>query len=259
MYICRLIKVTSMFQKTFILIISVLTFASVKAQRAAYYQEIGIMARPVYFQGDFGERGDTENLTSNLGVSGSLVYYLSLNNNNGGLERNLKVRFDATIMAVSLNHYGKYAESNSLFGEKLRAMQSDVKVSNVGFQLEYYPFEFDDYGGGAFTPYIASGFQFNIYSANASSTLGPIGNSNTVPEKYIDGFKDSSGNAFSMTGALGARYKLSPKGAVIFEGQFRYYFSDWIEGMNPDPKIYKENKYNDFAVTFQVGYVYYLD
>ncbi len=248
-----------MFQKLFLLFISVFTFSSALSQGSAYYQEIGVMGGPVFFQGDFGEKGSSENITSNVGVSGSVIYYVALNNNNGGLERNLKVRFDATLMSVTLNHYGKYAESNSAFGEKLRGMQSDVKVSNVGFQLEYYPFELDDYGGGAFTPYIASGFQFNIYSANASSTLGPIGNSNTVPAKYVDGFKDSSGNAFSMSGALGARYKLSPSGAVLLEGQFRYYFSDWIEGMNPDPKIYKENKSNDFAMTFQIGYIYYLD
>lgn len=248
-----------MFQKTFLLFIGIISFASAEAQSGDYYREVGIMTGPVFFQGDFGEKGSTENITSNVGISGSIVYYLSLNNNNGGLERNLKLRLDATLMSVSLNHYGKYAESVGSFGDKLRAMQSDVKVSNVGFQLEYYPFETDDYGGSGLSPYIAPGFQINMYSANASSTLGSIGNLNTVPAKYVDGFKDSSGTAFSMTGALGVRYKLSDSGAVILEGQFKYYFSDWIEGMNPDPKIYKENKNNDFSGTIQIGYVYYLD
>lgn len=248
-----------MFQKTLLLLVGILSFTTAKAQSGQYYQEIGIMSGPVFFQGDFGEKGSSENITSNVGVSGSLLYYVSLNNNNGGLERNLKVRFDATLMSVTLNHYGKYAESNSLFGEKLRAMQSDVKVSNIGFQLEYYPYETDDYGGSGLSPYIAGGAQLNFYSANATSSLGSIGNLNTVPTKYVDGFKDSNGNAFSMTGALGVRYKLSDSGAVVLEGQFKYYFSDWIEGMNPDPKIYKENKNNDFSGTIQIGYVYYLD
>ena len=252
-------KNKSMLRKTLLLFISILSFASAKAQGGSYYQEIGIMSGPVFFQGDFGEKGSSENITSNVGVSGSLVYYVSLNNNNGGLERNLKVRFDATLMSVSLNHYGKYTESNTPFGEKLRAMQSDVKVSNVGFQLEYYPFETDDYGGSGLTPYIATGAQLNVYTANATSSLGPIGNSNTVPAKYVDGFKDSNGTAFSMTGALGVRYKLSSSGAVVLEGQFKYYYSDWIEGMNPDPKVYKENKNNDFSGTIQIGYIYYLD
>lgn len=259
MYICTLTKIFSMFQKTFLLLTSILSFAFAKAQSGDYYQEIGIMTGPVYFQGDFGESGSAENITKNVGASGSFVYYVALNNNNGGLERNLKVRFDVTLMSVTMKHYGKYAESNTVFGEKLRAMQSDVKVSNVGFQLEYYPFELDDYGGGNFTPYIATGFQLNSFSANASSSLGSIGNSNTVPAKYVDGFKDSSGIAFSMTGALGVRYKVSPSGAVVLEGQFKYYFSDWIEGMNPEPKIYKENKNNDFSGTLQIGYIYYLD
>jgi len=248
-----------MFQKTLLLFISILCFSTAKAQSGSYYQEIGVMSGPVFFQGDFGERGSSENITRNAGASASLVYYVSLNNNDGGLERHFKARFDATLMAVSLNHYGKFAESNSEFGQKLRAMQSDINVSNVGFQLEYYPFEIDDYSKAILSPYIASGFQINMYSANATSTLGSIGNSNTVPTKYVDGFKDSSGMAFSMTGALGVRYKVSPKGALVLEGQFRYYFSDWIDGMNPDPNIYKENRNNDFAGTLQIGYVYYLD
>lgn len=259
MYICSLIKPIIMFQKTLLLFICVLCFNALNAQRSSYYQEIGVMSGPVFFQGDFGEKGASKNITSNVGVSGSIVYYVSLDNNNRGLERNFKVRFDATLMAVSLNHYGKFAESNTDFGQKLRAMQSDVKVSNVGFQLEYYPFEIDDYSKSILSPYLASGFQINAYSANATSTLGSIGNSNTVPTKYVDGFKDSSGIALSMTGALGVRYKVSPSGALVLEGQFRYYFSDWIDGMNPDPNIYKENKNNDFAVTIQIGYVYYLD
>ena len=55
MYICTLTKIFSMFQKTFLLLTSILSFAFAKAQSGDYYQEIGIMTGPVYFQGDFGE------------------------------------------------------------------------------------------------------------------------------------------------------------------------------------------------------------
>jgi hypothetical protein len=41
--------------------------------------------------------------------------------------------------------------------------------------------------------------------------------------------------------------------------RFQYYFSNWVDGLNPDPKIYKENKANDWLVWFNFGYIYYLN
>jgi hypothetical protein len=41
--------------------------------------------------------------------------------------------------------------------------------------------------------------------------------------------------------------------------RFQYYFfSNWVDGLNPNPEIYKENKANDWLVWFNVGYIYYL-
>jgi hypothetical protein len=38
----------------------------------------------------------------------------------------------------------------------------------------------------------------------------------------------------------------------------QYYFSNWVDGLNPDPTIYKENKANDWNVWLNFGYIYYL-
>jgi hypothetical protein len=35
-------------------------------------------------------------------------------------------------------------------------------------------------------------------------------------------------------------------------------FSNWVDGLNPNPAIYKENKANDWLVWLNVGYIYYL-
>ncbi len=230
-----------------------------QAQYGRTYQEVGIMGGPVFFQGDFGERGDFENTIKNVGFSGSLVYFLSLNVNRSSFAENFKVRFDVTGLAVNLEHFGKYAEKDNKTGRQLRAMRSDVKIGSVGVQLEFYPWKTDDYSNATWSPYVAVGTQINNYTTEAYSFQGNIGNLNVVPEKYVDGFKRSSGTAISYTGSVGMRYKLTDYNYLILEGQFKYFFSDWIEGMNPDRRTYKENKTNDYTGTINLGYVYYFN
>lgn len=45
----------------------------------------------------------------------------------------------------------------------------------------------------------------------------------------------------------------------MFETRFQMYNSDWIDGLNPNKDLYKENKYNDWQVWFNFGYIYYLE
>ena len=89
MYICVL-KTTIMLRKALLLFISIFSFASAKAQSTSFYQEIGVMTGPVFFQGDFGEKGVVENITQNVGVSGSFVYYISMNTNRRGWQEKFK-------------------------------------------------------------------------------------------------------------------------------------------------------------------------
>ena len=39
----------------------------------------------------------------------------------------------------------------------------------------------------------------------------------------------------------------------------QYYFSNWVDGLNPNPAVYKENKANDWNIWLNFGYIYYLD
>lgn len=235
------------------------SFTLAQAQYGRTYQEIGVMGGPAFFQGDFGERGAFENTVQNVGFSGSLVYFLSLNVNRSSFAENFKVRFDVTVMTVNLQHFGKFADSKSEIGRQLSAMRSDVRVGSLGTQIEFYPWKTDDYSGATWSPYIATGAQINSFAADAYSLQGNIANSNVVPEKYVEGFKTSSGTVFSATGSAGIRYKLMDYNYLILEGQIKYYFSDWIDGMNPDRRTYQENKANDYLGTINVGYVYYFN
>ena len=245
--------------KNVLYLVLLCSFTLAQAQYGRTYQEIGIIGGPAFFQGDFGEREAFENTVKNVGFSGSLVYFLSLNSNRSSFAENFKVRFDVTAMVVDLEHIGIYADANSNSGRQLRAMRGNVKMGGIGVQLEFYPWKTDDYSDATWSPYIAAGTQLNNYAAEAYSFQGNIGNLNTVPEKYVDGFKSSSGNAFSATGSVGIRYKLQDYNYLILEGQLKYYFSDWIEGMNPDRRTYKENITNDYVGTINIGYIYYFN
>jgi hypothetical protein len=248
-----------MSKKIILLLLGVFSIFIANAQRDRTYKEIGIMAGPTFFQGDFGERRAPSNTYKNFGFSASMVYYLSLNLDRSSFAENFKVRFDLSGMTVNMQHFGTLASSNNDLGQKLSAMRSDIKMGSLGVQLEYFPWKTNDYTDATWSPYIATGGQINSYSAEAYSYLGNIGNPNVVPAKYVDGFKSTSGTAFSVTGSLGVRYKLSDYNYLIFEGQLRYFFDDWIDGMNPDRRTYKENNTNDFSGTMNVGYVYYFN
>ena len=246
-------------KKIITILVFLISYSSVKAQYGRTYEEIGVMAGPVFFQSDFGARSEIENTIKNVGVSVGVFYYISMNNNRSNFKDNFKIRLEASFMKVQLQHYGKYVEGNTDFAKKLRGMNSTIKAGNVGIQLEYYPFKTDDYSQAIFSPYISAGTQVSSYSVKAYSKLGPIGTPLTTPVKYIDGFKTDSGVALSATGSIGFRLKLADYHAIIVDGRLQYYFTDWMDGMNPDKEIYTENRTNDYSATLNIGYVYYFN
>lgn len=243
-------------RKIVILLVFLISYSSIKAQST--YEEIGIMAGPVFFQSDFGAKGDFENAISNVGVSAGVFYYISLNKNRSSFADNFKVRFEASFMRVDLKHHGKYVEADTDFARKLRGMKSAVKAGNVGVQLEFYPFKTDDFSQAIFSPYVSVGGQLTSYSVKAYSMLGNIGTPITTPVKYLDGFKSDSGLVASATASIGFRFKLSDYHALSLDARLQYYFSDWIDGMNPNREIYTENTTNDYSATLNLGYIYYF-
>lgn len=232
------------------------------AQGGRTYQEIGIMAGPVFFQSDFGARDTFKNYYKNNGFSIGAFYYLSSISNYGQLAENFKLRLEASYMSCNLNHYGQYVDSDSQsnFTKQLRAMRGNVETLNLGLQVEYYPFKTDDYNrGSTFSPYISAGAQISNYTSNVYSTLGQFGLPSVTPIKYKDSFKNESGIAPSLTTSIGSRYLLTDYSALIIDARIQYYFSDWVDGLNPDKNIYTENKANDWSTTINFGYIYYFN
>jgi len=253
-----------MLKKAILFILIVLGCSnSSNAQFEQFYKEIGIMAGPVFLKSDFGERGDVDNFTKNNGFTVGGFYYLTFIEDFESIRENFKMRLEASYTKVTLEHYGKYVDnsSNSLFTRQLRAMKGSTTIGTFGVQLEYFPLKVDDYnrGGSPLNPFVAGGVQVNAYSSEITSSLGRFGTAATTPVKYRNGYKNDEGFAASISLGAGARYKIGDYHALVAELRLQYYFSDWVDGLNPNNKVYTENKSNDWSTGLTVGYIYYIN
>jgi hypothetical protein len=134
-------------------------------------------------------------------------------------------------------------------------------------QLEFYPLSIRDFSEtiGSFAPFISLGAQYSFYNTKVESTLGPLGTPLTTFPKYLDpsdgrpyGFSSESNAIFTLVTSVGTRYKLAPLSDLMVDLRLQRFFSDWVDGLNPNPDIYKENKAKDWLVWFNVGYIYYI-
>jgi hypothetical protein len=117
-------------------------------------------------------------------------------------------------------------------------MKGSTAVTNIGVQLEYFPFSIRDFTAriGSLGPFISLGSQFSYYNATAYSTLGPLGTPLTTFPKYLTPFRQSPlwfhrrGTVWSVVSSVGTRYKLSP--LRDFDLIFNTFFSNWVDGLN---------------------------
>ena len=139
-------------------------------------------------------------------------------------------------------------------------MRGSTSVLNLGMQLEYFPWSVRDFTAsiGSYAPFISLGGQYSYYNPKAYSLLGPLDNPITTFPKYIGATQNESGNVWSVVSSVGTRYKLAPLSDLMVDLRFQYYFSNWVDGLNPDENLYPENRANDWLVWFNVGYIYYL-
>ncbi|MFN7099755.1 MAG: THC0290_0291 family protein, partial [Flavobacterium sp.] len=179
-------------------------------------------------------------------------------------------RTELSFNKTDLKHFGEYVDpkKNSLGAQQLRAMSGSTTVGNIGVQLEYYPWNIRDFTNtiGDFAPFVSLGAQYSFYNAKATSTLGALGSPLTTFPKYLTpsegrsyGFSTEQGTAWSVVSSAGVRYKLNDSADLMVDLRLQYYFSNWVDGLNPNPEIYKENKANDWLVWLNVGYIHYLD
>lgn len=255
-----------------IIIISLflLSFINKGNAQRTHSNEVGIIAGPVFFKSDYGERFNFKTNANNNGFGIGLVYYMSFSyigyNNFRAYDyfnEHFKLRAEISYSKSELQHYGKYVDSpsNSLGVKQLRAMRGSTELINLGAQLEYYIFDVHEFESTdySFDPFISFGGQYSAYNPRAYSLLGPLNNSATTYPKYMGATSNQDGNVFSVTGSIGTRFKLNSMSDLMLDLRGQYYFSDWVDGLNPDHNKYTENRYNDWLVWLNVGYILYIE
>ena len=278
LYICLNLKFYFTMIKQIIAFLLLFIGLSTKmsAQFDGFSHEIGVIAGPVAFQSDYGERYDFSTNAGNTGIGIGLVHYLNFRfdsdynyTSRSYFNDHFKVRTELSYVTSKLNHFGEYVAptKTSLASQQLRAMSGSTSITNLGTQFEFFPLSIRDYSAveGSFAPFVSLGAQLSYYSAKASSTLGALGTPATTFPKYLTpsegrpfGFSNENATVWSIVSSVGTRYKLNESADLMVDLKFQYYFSNWVDGLNPNPDIYKENKANDWLVWLNFGYIYYL-
>ena len=242
---------------------------SVNAQ-FGFSHEIGAILGPVAFQSDYGERHDFSTNAGNTGYGIGIIHYLNFSYKaecncytpETYFNDHFKLRSELSYNKTELRHFGKWVDPSrtGLMATQLRAMRGSTAVTNVGMQLEFFPLSIREFTAtlGSFAPFISLGGQFSFYDPEAYSTLGPLNTPISTPIKYYNATTSEGGTVWSIVSSVGCRYKLTELSDLMVDFRLQYYFSNWVDGLNPDPTIYTENRANDWNVWFNFGYIYYL-
>ncbi|RAR71265.1 THC0290_0291 family protein [Flavobacterium aciduliphilum] len=256
-------------------IFSFILLLGIKNTALAQYgfsHEIGAFVGPTFFQSDYGQRNNLAATTGNIGYGIGLIHYLNFSYRadcscytpETYFNDHFKLRTELSYTKSNFKHYGDWVDPSktSLTAEQLRAMHGSTELTDIGMQLEFFPKSIRDFtvSVGSFAPFIALGGHFSFFKPNAYSDMGPgLGKTTTVtPDKYIGAVKINSQATWSIVTSIGTRYKLSPLSDLMLEMRFQYYFSDWVDGLRPNPEVYTENKANDWNVWLNFGYIYYI-
>jgi hypothetical protein len=241
-----------------------------------FSHEVGAIVGPVAFQSDYGERYDLSTNAGNTGYGIGLIHYLNFSYKaecncytpETFFNDHFKLRTELSYNKTKLEHFGQWVspEKNSDTAQQLRAMHGSTAVTNIGMQLEFFPYSIRDFSAtiGAWAPFISLGGQFSFYKPTAYSDLGPgLGSIGTdlptpTPQKYLNAFDLKGGTTWSVVSSIGTRYKLTTLSDLMVDLRWQYYFSNWVDGLSPNPVLYPENKANDWLVWLNFGYIYYL-
>lgn len=265
------IKSMQKFPKIIFLFVVFISLSNAAYSQYGFSHEIGAIVGPVAFQSDYGERHDFSTNAGNTGYGIGIIHYLNFSYRaecncytpETYFNDHFKLRSELSYNKTNLKHFGKWVDGSktSLIADQLRAMRGSTSVTNVGMQLEYFPLSIRDFTAtlGSLAPFISLGGQFSFYDPEAYSTLGELGTQLTTPVKYLNGYTNKGGTVWSIVSSIGSRYRLSPVSDLMLDLRVQYYFSNWVDGLNPDPKKYPENKANDWNVWLNFGYIYYLD
>ena len=242
-----------------------------------YSQSVGIVAGSVQFKSDYGVRENSSTNFGNTGFGIGIVHYINFsykrNYNfrrpNSYFEEHFKIRNEISWNKTKLEHFGQWVDPSKTSDDanRLRSHKGVANNLDFGTELEFFPIEIHNFEafGHAFAPFISLGAHYTFFSPKVTTTyantdataVGDIYDSSNFYSQWEPGSVDaSSGGTFSVISSVGVRYKLDKMSDLMLNLRGQYYLNDFVDGLNHQ---LPSNKYNDWLIWLNVGYIYYLD
>ena len=258
-------------------LIITLLITQVSFAQLGFSHEIGIITGPVAFKSDYGLRSEFETNAGNTGFGIGLVHYLNFAyqadcncyTTDNYFNDHFKLRTEISYNKTKLEHFGEFVDP-SRTGEgaqQLRGQKGEANNFDIGMQIEYFPLSIRSFQAFSYklAPFVSLGAHYVSYNPKISSTYtAPVGGYTYYTPWYTEipdpananPIDVSPGNTWSIVSSIGARYKLTTSSDLMIDLRGQYYFSDWVDGVNHKLEY---NKYNDWLIWLNFGYIYYLD
>ncbi|WP_274474782.1 THC0290_0291 family protein [Mangrovimonas aestuarii] len=262
-----------------------LLFFTVSAYpQLGFSHEIGAIIGPVQFRADFGSRNDEETNFGNSGIGIGIIHYINFAyradcncySTETYFNDHFKIRNEISWNYTVLDHHGTWIKPHrtSDNADRLRGHHGVAENFDIGTQLEYFPRSIRSFQAFSyrFAPFFSLGVHYTAFKPQASTdyvrrpefidTMGPndVGNIND-PSNFYSYWEPGSinpehGTTWSMVTSVGVRYKLTTLSDLMLDLRWQLYFDDWVDGLNHQLSY---NKFNDWLVWLNFGYIYYLD
>ena len=242
-----------------------------------FSHEIGVIAGPLEFRSDFGSRNNEKTNIGNIGFGFGIVHYLNFSyradcncyTTDTFFNDHFKVRNEISWNKTKLNHFGEWINPNrtTIEANQLRGHSGVANNLDIGTQLEFFPRSIREFQSFAYrlAPFASLGIHYTAYSPKVSTTyanpdptvVGDVLDPSNFYSFWDPGSVDATpGSAWSVVASTGVRYKLNKLADIMLDVRWQYYFNDWVDGLNHQ---LEHNKFNDWLVWINIGYIYYLN
>lgn len=266
-----------------------IVFGKTAYSQLGFSHEIGIIAGPVEFRSDFGSRFDEATNLGNSGIGIGIVHYINFAyradcncySTDTYFNDHFKLRNEISWNYTVLDHHGewikpKYTSPNA---DKLRAHHGVAENFDIGTQIEYFPRSIRSFQAFSYllAPYVSLGIHYTSSHPQASTTYGDgnVFNGSNIYSYWYEnpsllpplpaGIPESEReypintnpiSDWSLVTSVGVRYKIGVLSDLLLDLRWQLYFNDWVDGFNHKLNY---NKFNDWLIWLNVGYIYYLD
>ena len=242
-----------------------------------FSHEIGVITGPVQFRADYGVRENEPTNFGNTGIGIGIVHYLNFAyradcncyTTDTYFNDHFKLRNEISWNKTKLEHFGTWVESNRTTEEakQLRGHKGFAKNLDIGTQLEFFPLSIRSFQsfGYRVAPFVSLGVHYTSFNPEVSTTyanpdptaVGDVTDPSNFYSFWDPGSVDASpGSTWSVVSSVGIRYKVSKLADLMLDMRWQYFFNDYVDGLNHQ---LPSNKYNDWLLWLNVGYIYYLD